>query len=279
MAFRESAGGCQWKWYRDYLEGRRSKFYGIHMDFGTAMHAAIELTKTRKDPKPIVDALIHFEKTFKDLYEKHKGKYEKEKERTADPQFFLDAGKRILERFHECKELAEAEVVYNEFKLFEEIARTDDVQMKFKGYIDMVIKTKDGRGNTILYVCDFKTCSWGWDRDKRQDRELQFQIILYKHFLCKKFGLDPKNVRVAFVLLKKRPRKEDSPVEFFPISAGPVSVQRALDEMNADISEMAVREKDTSFKKNRKACINDFGDRCPYMGTPDCLEDRHGSVQ
>jgi hypothetical protein len=79
--------------------------------------------------------------------------------------------------------------------------------MKFKGFIDMVIKTKDKRGNTILYICDFKTCSWGWPVEKKQDRNLQYQILLYKHFLCKKFDLDPKFVRTAFVLLKRKPGK------------------------------------------------------------------------
>lgn len=264
--------GCQWRWKLDYLEGQRKQNYGVHMDFGTAVHGAIEKFKTRKDPVDLPTAISLFEESFKKMHAENLQKY-KESDRDIDPEFFLKAGRNILTRFHECDELSSAEVVYNEHELKVPIERSDDVKIDFKGYIDMVIKTKDKRGNTILYVCDFKTCSWGWPREKREDKELHFQILLYKHFLCKKFNLDPKLVRTAFVLLKKRPSGDSSPIEWFQISAGPVSVQRALDEMNKDITEMSTRAASGDFKKNRDECVNDYGETCPHFDTPQCPKD------
>lgn len=264
--------GCQWRWKLDYLEGRRKQNYGVHMDFGTACHLAVEKHRTRKDPVTLEQAIVVFEEEFKRLHSENLDKY-KEKDREIPIEFFLGAGRNILTRFHECEELATAEVVYNEHELYVPIDRNDDVKVNFKGFIDMVIKTTDRRGNTILYVCDFKTCSWGWPRQKREDKELHFQILLYKHFLCKKFNLDPKMVRTAFVLLKKKPQGNSPPVEWFPLSAGPVSVQRALDAMNADITEMAERSVSGDFKKNRDECHNKFGDTCVWYGTPECTKD------
>lgn len=271
--------GCQHRWKLDYLDEKRSKNFGIHMDFGTSVHAALELYKPRlPNPYagldvPIIDlAIFFFKEVFKNLYERNREQY-REHEKDLEVEFFLEAGERILRGFDSCGEIAEAEVVYNEHELMVDIDRSDDVQMKFKGFIDMVIKTKDKRGNTILYVCDFKTCSWGWPREKREDRELHFQILLYKHFLCKKFSLDPKLVRTAFVLLKKKPKKDESPIEWFPISAGPVSVQRAVDELNVDLSEMDDRIKRDDFKKDRDQCHNKFGDTCPYLDTDLCKKD------
>lgn len=263
---------CQHRWKLDYLEGSRSKIYSIHMDFGTAVHECLELSRSRKPTLTKEEAIPHFEKKFKELLKENLSNY-REKEKTADQEFFFNAGRNILTRFDECQELAEAEVVYNEFPLQLPIERSDDIKIDFKGFVDMVIKTKDKRGNTILYVCDFKTCSWGWDREKRQDKELHFQILLYKHFICKKFSLDPKNVKTAFVLLKKRPPKQGSPVEFFPISAGLVSVQRALDELDRDITTMATAIDTGKFEKNRKSCVNAFGDRCPHMDSVRCPKD------
>jgi hypothetical protein len=217
----------------------------------------------------IADTIIFFEKMFRELFEKNKDKY-REKERTAGPEIFVSAGKRILEEFDSCEELRNAEVMFNEHEIRIPIGRTDNIKIDFKGFIDFVIKTKDVRGNTILYVIDFKTCSFGWTIDKRRDRNLHAQLFLYKHFLCKKFNLDPKNVRVAFVLLKRTPPKGSPAIEFFPVSAGPVSVQRALDDINADITDMDKRLNEGTIRHNKDMCVSKYGDKCPYNGSELC---------
>lgn len=242
------------------------------MDFGTSIHHALEHHKTRKDPVDLSTARSLFESTFTKLHTENLSHYQ-ERDRETPIEFFLDAGRNILDRFHECEELAGVEVVYNEYKIEQPIDTSDGSKLDFKGYVDMVIKTKDGRGNSVMYVCDFKTCSWGWSRDKREDKDLHFQILLYKHFLCKKFSLDPKHMRTAFVLLKKRPPAGQSPVEFFPISAGPVSVQRALDSLSSDAEKMISSVTTGVFEKNRQACVNEYGETCPYMSTDLCPND------
>lgn len=264
--------GCQWKWKLDVVDGLRSNAYGVHLDFGTCIHNAIEKYKTKKDPISMEDAQKSFEEKFRDLFGKNKEKY-KESERSADLEELVSAGKRIIESLDKCGELASAEVVYNEHELLLPISRTDDVKMNFKGFIDMVIKSKDGRGKDVLYVIDFKTCSWGWGKEKRDDDDLKYQLFLYKHFLSKKFNLDPKFVRTAFILLKKSPPKGADVVEFFPVSAGPVSVQRALDALNADISDMKERTENNTLIKNRQMCTSKFGDVCPYLNTEHCKND------
>jgi hypothetical protein len=308
MLFRR---GCQHRFKLDYLEKRRRRDFGVHMDFGTAVHESIELYRARRrNPHATVDAVVFFfRQKLRWLYDEHRSLYSPPSEETFSRrcqervtdewgyeeqcfhfgrhrcdhqtalQFFYEAGERILRRLDECDELREAEVVYNEHRLSVPIER-DDMEVKFKGFIDMVIKTRDKRGNTILYVCDFKTCSWGWDLDKKQDKELHYQILLYKHFLCKKFDLDPKLVRTAFVLLKKKPRPDKStgdlqpPVEWLPISAGPVSVQRALDELNSDLTQIRLRSESGEFRKNRDFCVSDFGDVCPYRNTELCPDEK-----
>lgn len=261
--------GCQWRWKLDYADGLRKQNYGIHMDFGTAIHEALEHHKKRKEPIDRDAAIFLFKEKFKKLYDENFEKY-KESDRSLDLDFFFKAGCNILTRLDDCKELSLAEVVYNEHALLLPIDRTDDIKINFKGFIDMVIKTKDARGNTILYICDFKTCSWGWPKKKREDKELHFQILLYKHFLCKKFNIDPKFVRTAFILLKKNPSNGSSPIEWFQISAGPVSVQRAVDELNKDISEMVSRSTSDNFVKNKSECVNKFGEVCPYKSSLLC---------
>lgn len=260
------ANECKWKWKLEYLDGNRSQIYSIHFDFGTAIHEALEKHLTRTDPLTVEGAIAVFRSRFENLVEKHREKYNK----PPDVSGLLAAGENIVRRLNECQELAEAEVVHNEYPLFEPIHRDDGADIKFKGYIDLVIKTKDKRGKPILYVCDFKTCSWGWDRETREDRWKQYQLFLYKYFLCKKFDIDPKQVRTAFVLLKKRPPRGECPIEFFPVSAGPISVQRALDQLGSTITEMVERERAGTLEKDRSFCTNKFGETCPFYKTPLC---------
>ena len=264
--------GCHWRWNLDYNEGHRYdpeyKAYGIHLDFGTCVHEAIEKHKTRKDPVSEADAQDLFESKFRGLYTENSKRY-REHEQKIDPDDFVRAGRKIIEHLKSCDELSKAEVIYNEHELKLPISRTDG-DIEFKGYIDMVIRTVDKRGKPILYVIDFKTCSWGWDQEKKQDRDLHAQLFLYKHFLCKKFDLEPTQVRCAFVLLKRAPRKGATAIEFFPVSAGPVSVQRALDELNSDVTEMRDRTANGTLEKDFKKCVNSYGDTCPYAGTKLC---------
>lgn len=257
--------GCQWKWKLSYLDGHRSQDFSVDLDFGTSVHAACEAYIRRKQPIELKHAKVLFQKKFDWLVRKHGPKYSKP---LSDKDFnsLIDGANKILDFVKSTPELQGLEVLHNEFKLFEDI---DGVDMKFKGFIDITFKGKDKRGKDILWICDFKTCSWGWDREKREDRWRHYQLFLYKYFLCKKFNIDPKNVRVAFILLKKRPSKGADPVEWFSVSAGPVSVQRALDELGSGIAEMIEREKDNSFKKDRTQCES-YGRKCPFWDSHLC---------
>lgn len=263
------ANDCQWRWKLDYLEKHRTENFSIHFDFGTAVHETLERHITRNEPLTADEAVAAFQEKFKELVGKNSSKYGDAK---YDVNGLLKSGSDIILCLHQLDELKNAEVVHNEYPILGDIDREDGLSIRFKGFIDLVIKTKDKRGNVILYVIDFKTCSWGWDRATREDRWKHYQLFLYKYYLCKKFNIDPKLVRTAFVLLKKRPPKDGGPVEFFPVSAGPVSVQRALDTLNSVITEMAEREKDGSFVKNRSKCVDRYGKKCPFYQTPLCPE-------
>jgi hypothetical protein len=264
---------CQWKWKLGYLDGlKRIEEYSVHFDFGTAMHEALEQHFRRVDAIPADQAQLVFAKRFQELADEHLQKYNKPLS-ANDRSAMLNSGHAILAAFRATPELQDFEVVHNEFRLFESIDRDDGIDIKFKGYVDLVLRGKDKRGHPLIWVCDFKTCSWGWDRETREDRWKHYQVFLYKHFICKRFDIDPRQVRCAFILLKKRPSRNAHPIEFFPVSAGPVSVQRALDVLNSSITEMAEHGKDGLFAKNRSACINRYGQTCQFFHSDLCPHD------
>lgn len=149
------------------------------------------------------------------------------------------------------------EAVRAEEVLYEQIPDDD---MRFKGYIDAVIRCKNKRGKELIWLIDWKTCGWGWTVQQKRDPMKQMQLGFYKVYYAAKYGIDLKDIRCAFVLLK-RDGKKGARLEMLPVSVGPKSVERANLKTRQMLS--AVRK---GFRfKNRKSCRF-----CPWKQTERC---------
>ena len=78
----------------------------------------------------------------------------------------------------------EYEVLAVEMPLMEPIENEEGY--KFKGYIDAVVSTPDGK----VHIFDWKTCSWGWDSKRKNDKIVTYQLTLYKKYFCQKMNID-----------------------------------------------------------------------------------------
>lgn len=130
----------------------------------------------------------------------------------------------------------------------------------FKGYVDAIIETKDKRGKPKYTIIDWKTCGWGWPKEKQEDFNVQLQLLLYKNFWTKKHGIDPRDVRCAFALLK-RDGKPGNSVGIVPIQAGPTPVENGLKIINNHVRAV----KKGMYIKNRNSCKF-----CEFDGTEHC---------
>ena len=133
----------------------------------------------------------------------------------------------------------------------------DELKYKWhlKGFIDLVIKTEDDK----YHILDWKSCSWGWDAEKRSDKLVTYQLTLYKKFFCKKHNIDPKNVETHFGLLK-RTAKENK-VEIFRVSSGTRKSNNATKLLTDGCRSIKAGLK----VKNRKSC-----QRCDFYQTEHC---------
>ena len=113
-------------------------------------------------------------------------------------------------------------VVSVEEELLEPISEFNSYGTNFKGFIDMVIQTDDGK----YHVIDWKTCSWGWSRDKKSDPMTTYQLTYYKNYFSKKHNIDPKLIETYFVLLKRTAKKEN--VEVLRVTSGTKKVDNSL---------------------------------------------------
>ena len=143
-------------------------------------------------------------------------------------------------------------VFSTEEKLFEDISYKD---YKFKGYVDLVLKTKDGK----YHVIDWKTCSWGWHYKKKNDRMVTYQLTYYKHFFAKKHNIDPANVETHFILLKRTAKKDN--VEIFKVTNGNKKTENALNFLEKALYNI----NNKNYVKNRLSC-----NRCEFKNTKYC---------
>ena len=262
---------CQWKWLLLKVLGKEIEDRSYQMDFGKAVHSGMEVLY---GPGGTVEratehAMGLYDEALKTLDLRHPSdRTEAHRIRDCIPGFFRDC--------MECEELRGITTLKSELQLMQPIERTDGLNIKFKGFIDIVfVKVLPKSKKRVIYIADFKTCQWGWPSKKLQDIEVISQLLLYKHFFCKMMGADPRNVSLAFILLKKKPKEGDLTVSVEKISAGPKMQQQALEYMQRTIAEMHRY----SYDKNFDSCVRSWVDkdtkeervaRCPFMGTELC---------
>ena len=147
----------------------------------------------------------------------------------------------------------EFEVVSTEEDLYESIEDFNDYN--FKGFIDLVIKTPDDK----FHIIDWKTCSWGWNAQKKSDPMTTYQLTYYKHFYAKKHNISLKNIETHFGLLKRTSKKDL--VEIFRVTSGNRKISNAMELLNKALYNI----QSGKFIKNKLSCR-----LCEFKNTPEC---------
>jgi len=208
--------------------------------FGIAIHETCEKSLLKEITEEQHNE--YFENKFKQEISIIKGQTQINEILVSD---MVAQGKAILSELYESIKtyLGEYEVVSTEEPLFERIQKLD-FEYDFKGFIDLIIKTPDGK----YHIIDWKSCSWGWSQEKKTDPMVTYQLTYYKHFYAQKFNIDPKMIETHFALLKRTAKKNR--VEFFRVSSGPKKIENA----NILLTKAIVAIKNSKYIKNRLSC-------------------------
>ena len=218
--------------------------------FGSAIHSVCEKKLLQEEMSD--DFFIQeLKKNISELDDEH----EINKKLVLD---MMGQGKRIIPEIQGALDdyFEEYEVLAVEMPLMEDIDGHDDY--KFKGFIDAVIATPDGK----VHIFDWKTCSWGWDAKKKSDKIITYQLTLYKKFFCQKMNIDPKDVETHFALLKRTAKKNH--VEFFRVTSGARKTENALKLLNTALYNI----KNKRYIKNKLSCTGGYG--CKFYKTEHC---------
>ena len=242
---------CPYKHKLVYKDKIKEFLGNEYTAFGTAIHHVCENIALNKSKNMLDEFNQKFLDELKILTEK---KVELKKDLVQDMR--LQAENILKYILPELKKtFSNFEVVSVEEELYLPIENTD---IMFKGFIDLVIKTPDGKH----HVVDWKTCSWGWDSKKKTDRITSYQITLYKKFFASKHNLDPKNIETYFALLKRTAKSNN--VEIFRVTSGPKKTDNALNLLNKAVYNISRN----NHIKNRLSCTSGFG--CEFYNTEHC---------
>ena len=243
----------------------------IYTAFGKAIHTVCEYTLTSpkkyKEPGKI-EALVkqQFLKELKALPEaaQHDAKANfKLKEWLVNGLDIIpDLYRGLVDKFGKLGE--DWEVLKAEEHLYVPITEFTEAEKKFKGFIDLVVYSKK---DEKVHLIDWKTCSWGWRREKKSDKIMAYQLVFYKHFYARKYQVDPKYVDCHFVLLK-RTAKPGKIAEFVRVTA---AKKRTTDALNA-LTKALHNINKQNYIKNRTACrsCKDRFGICEFYQTEYC---------
>ena len=219
--------------------------------FGKALHEVCE--------HGIKDPSIKLDEYFLDCFEKEINRLDQIPElRQNLIESMFEQGPRLALRGIPAlkKEFGAFKIISTEERLQEKISFFNSFD--FKGFIDLVIQTEDGK----YHIIDWKTCSWGWDSKKRSDPMITYQLTLYKHFFAEKHNIDPKDIETYFALLKRTAK--NNMVEIFRVTSGKKKTENALNLVNKALYNIS-----RGFHiKNRLSCIRDYG--CEFYKTKHC---------
>lgn len=225
----------------------------IFLTFGTAVHTAIEsFLNTKTLDVNIALALLN------EAYEKY-GTDESFHRKNTLVQV-TEQATRILSEFPAFLNSAFPgwEMIGAELPLYEPIDAHPE--HAFKGFVDIIIRAPNKKGKMLVWVLDMKTTGSWWSREKRADPNVRAQLVLYKHFVAKKLNIPVKDIRCAFLLLKRKAKPGQS-IEQIDVSVGDITVGRSLKVVN---NMLASVQKSVAIK-DRTGC-----DWCQFRDTEHC---------
>jgi ATP-dependent exoDNAse (exonuclease V) beta subunit len=230
-----------------YIDGIKAFRGNEYTAFGTAIHDVCEKKLLKEDFNASETFVKGFQKELKRL-EEDKVEFNLERALEMVPQgiALLPEIEPALDRYFKSYEIVSSE---------EQLMVPINEDIDFKGFIDAVVKTPDGK----YHIVDWKTTSWGWDSRRRSDPIVTYQLTLYKYFFCKKHDIDPKNVETHFALLKRTANKNR--VEFFRVTSGAKKTENALKLLYMALYNIEKKR----YLKKRSNCF-----KCPFNMTKEC---------
>jgi hypothetical protein len=256
---------CPKLWDLQYRQKVVPFTQSIYTCFGTAMHETMQewLTVMYHDSAKAANDMNVDDLLYKNMVQAYKvgraqngGDFSSSDELT---QFWLD-GKHIFNFLK--KKRAGYFSTRNMMLAGVETLLYEDIKpgVKFKGLVDLVFYHPKTDEWTIM---DIKTSTRGWSPAQKKNPNLTAQVVLYKEFFARQFGIDKDKINVEFFIVKRRvPAEADYAamqrrVQEFRPNAGPRKTKQILTQLDNFITD--VLDENGKFIDKEYTCNSPLG--------------------
>jgi len=262
---------CPYQWSLKYIKDLVPHQANIFTIFGNGIHETIQhyldlLYNKSIEEADELDLEEYFTERFKINYEVE---FEKTKTQFTDAKEmgeFFDDAVAILNWF---KIYRQHHFATHKFKLLgTELPLLSKIRSSlwFKGYLDIVLydETED-----VIHIYDIKTSTWGWSAKAKKDDSKIAQLLLYKEYLSKQYGIDPDKIEVQFFITRRKLYENSQyaipRIQVFRPASGKIKRKKTIDKFNIFLQECFGKDGkpiDKEYKKkpsikNCKFCFFD----------------------
>lgn len=142
-----------------------------------------------------------------------------------------------------------------------------------KGYIDFVLYNE---GANIIKIFDIKTSRMGWrDKEKKDETKMQ-QIIIYKEFFARQYGINPDDIDVEFFVVKRKLYENvdfaQKRIQIVEPASGKIKRKKAITHINQFIEEAF--NTDGSYKQGQfvKNVSKESCQYCPFTNNKELCD-------
>lgn len=220
---------CPYAWKLGYMDKLKKYEPSVHTAFGQAIHEPVQLfVKALYNEGSATADEINMIQIFLDTFEKELTSKQHRSIKDGDGNYVLDEnGKKTYEEIENPIEIDDADKltfidqgteILNSIKSYTnrknifpsgkyecvgiEVPVNMDVMnnLAFIGYLDIVLRDKISGKYKII---DLKTSTRMWNKYQQNDVLKAYQLLLYKAFYSKQFGVPLTKIDVEFLILKR----------------------------------------------------------------------------
>ena len=270
---------CEHHWYLSYLKDLDPRKPSIYTIFGTAVHRTIQhwlellynKSSIEADDPETFDIVEFFNECFRGEYQKEFDKLDEHFSSAQEMKEFFEDGSSILtflqqnrKKYFQTKKI---KLLGVEIPLLFKLNKN----IYYKGFIDFVLYDEDEDKVTIF---DIKTSTRGYSENDKKDEIKISQVLLYKEFFAKQYGIEVDKIEVEYFIVKRKLYEGSkfpvSRVQTFSPSSGKIKRKKIIEGFDKFLKEcydLAGKPIDKKYKKivSKKTC-----GYCPFNDTEYC---------
>jgi len=148
----------------------------------------------------------------------------------------------------------------------------------YKAFIDFALYDED---LNKVYIYDIKTSTRGWSDKEKKDEDKIAQVLLYKEYFAKQFGIEVDSIEVEFFIVKRKIWEQSEypipRVQNFKPASGKNKRSQAAERFKEFIEDCF----DEVGKPQIKSYLKNIGEKsckwCPYNNNQELCNKNSGS--